>query len=232
MVRRPCDTWRGMSRPRSMYRWTEWPTLTYHAAVRTAFPEVIFCENKRLDQIVAITKRLHAHTALALGTRCPAEFFPALKKTFPRGHFVPEARSFRIGRPLAKIRGASAGIISAGTTDIPVCEEAALVLESLGVATHRIYDVGVAGIHRLFAKDALIRRCDVLIAVAGMEGALPSVLAGLYPSRSSPSRRATATEPRSEASRRCWACSPAARPACRSSISTTASVPRGQRSRF
>jgi NCAIR mutase (PurE)-related protein len=148
---------------------------------RTAFPEVIFCENKRLQQIVAIAKRLYTHTELALGTRCPTEFFPALKKTFPRGHFVPEARSFRIGRPPGKTTGASAAIISAGTTDIPVCEEAALVLESLGVETHRIYDVGVAGIHRLFAQDALIRRSDVLIAVAGMEGALPSVLGGLYP---------------------------------------------------
>jgi pyridinium-3,5-biscarboxylic acid mononucleotide synthase len=148
---------------------------------RTAFPEVIFCENKRLDQILAIAERLYAHTKQALGTRCPPDFFPALKKSFPRGHFVPEARSFRIGRPRARIAGASAAIISAGTTDIPVCEEAALVLESLGVETHRIYDVGVAGIHRLFAKDALIRRSDVLIAVAGMEGALPSVLGGLYP---------------------------------------------------
>lgn len=149
-------------------------------AERTAFPEVIFCENKGLDQILAIANRLYAHTKLALGTRCPPEFFPALKKSFPRGHFVPEARSFRIGRPLARLSGSAVGIISAGTTDIPVCEEAALVLESLGVETHRMYDVGVAGIHRLFARDALIRRSDVLIAVAGMEGALPSVLGGLY----------------------------------------------------
>jgi pyridinium-3,5-biscarboxylic acid mononucleotide synthase len=148
---------------------------------RTAFPEVIFCQNKRVDQIISIAERLHAHTKLALGTRCPPEFFPALKKAFPRGHFVPEAMSFRIGRPRATMAAVSAGIVSAGTTDIPVCEEAALILESLGIETHRIYDVGVAGIHRLFAKDALIRESDVLIVVAGMEGALPSVLGGLYP---------------------------------------------------
>ncbi len=110
----------------------------------------------------------------------PARVLPGLEESFPRGHFVPEARSFRIGRPLARVAGASVAIISAGTTDIPVCEEAAIVLESLGVETHRLYDVGVAGIHRLFAKDAVIRRSDVLIAVAGMEGALPSVLGGLY----------------------------------------------------
>lgn len=150
-------------------------------AERTCFPEIIFCENKRLDQIVAIAQRLHDHTRLALGTRCSPAFFPALKKAFPRGHFVPDAKSFRVGRPLPRLARGSVGIISAGTTDIPVCEEAALVLESLGVETHRIYDVGVAGIHRLFAQDAVIRQADVLIAVAGMEGALPSVLGGLYP---------------------------------------------------
>jgi hypothetical protein len=148
---------------------------------RTCFPEIIFCQNKRVDQIVAIAERLHAHTKLALGTRCPPEFFPALKKAFPKGHFVPAAMSFRIGRPRARMTNVSAGIISAGTTDVPVCEEAALILESLGVETRRIYDVGVAGIHRLFAKDGLIRDSDVLIVVAGMEGALPSVLGGLYP---------------------------------------------------
>jgi NCAIR mutase (PurE)-related protein len=71
--------------------------------------------------------------------------------------------------------------VSAGTTDIPVCEEAALILESLGIETRRIYDVGVAGIHRLFANDDRIRESDVLIVAAGMEGALPSVLGGLYP---------------------------------------------------
>jgi NCAIR mutase (PurE)-related protein len=148
---------------------------------RTAFPEIIFCEKKRVDQILAIAGHLHAHTKMALGTRCPPGFFPALKEAFPKGHFVPEAGSFRIGRPLPRMRAVSAGVISAGTTDIPVCEEAALILESLGVETHRIYDVGVAGIHRLFAKDGLIREPNVLIVVAGMEGALPSVVGGLYP---------------------------------------------------
>jgi pyridinium-3,5-biscarboxylic acid mononucleotide synthase len=149
-------------------------------AARTAFPEVIFCQNKRAEQIVEIAEHLYEHTGLAIGTRCPQALFPAMKKNFPEGHFVTESGSFRIGAAAPRVAGVCAGIVAAGTTDIPVCEEAALILESLGIETHRVYDVGVAGIHRLFAKDDVIHRADVLIVVAGMEGALPSVLGGLY----------------------------------------------------
>jgi pyridinium-3,5-biscarboxylic acid mononucleotide synthase len=148
---------------------------------RTAFPEIIFCPNKQVRQIVQIAEQLHVHTGLALGTRCPRDYFPKLRKAFPTGHFVPEAGAFRIGKPWAPRTRARVGLVSAGTTDIPVCEEAALILESLGIETRRIYDVGVAGIHRLFANDGRIRESDVLIVAAGMEGALPSVLGGLYP---------------------------------------------------
>lgn len=147
---------------------------------RTSFPEIIYCENKRADQIIAIAKRLYAHKKLVLGTRCPPEYFPRLKRTFRTGRFIQDAQCFRIGNPLPSLGGESVGIISAGTTDIIACEEAALVLESLGVEVHRIYDVGVAGIHRLFANDARIKQSDVLIVAAGMEGALPSVVGGMY----------------------------------------------------
>lgn len=147
---------------------------------RTSFPEVIYCENKRFEQIVAIAKRLFARNKLVLGTRCPPEFFPRLRRTFPKGRFVHEALSFRIGNPLPILGDVHVGIISAGTTDIKACEEASLILESLGVAVERIYDVGVAGIHRLFANDERIKKSDVLIVAAGMEGALPSVVAGMY----------------------------------------------------
>ncbi len=147
---------------------------------RTAFPEIIYCENKRVDQIIAIARRLRDHGSVVLGTRCPPEFFPRLKRTLRQGTFVPEAQSFRIGKPLPPVRDARVGIISAGTTDITACEESALILETLGVAVQRVYDVGVAGIHRLFANDGRIRSADVLIVAAGMEGALPSVIAGMY----------------------------------------------------
>jgi pyridinium-3,5-biscarboxylic acid mononucleotide synthase len=147
---------------------------------RTAFPEIIYCENKRVDQIIAITRKLYQHRKLVLGTRCPPEFFSRLKKTFRSGRFIREAQCFRVGNPLPGLQGVSVGIISAGTTDIVACEEAALILESLGVAVQRIYDVGVAGIHRLFANDGRIKKSDVLIVAAGMEGALPSVIGGMY----------------------------------------------------
>jgi pyridinium-3,5-biscarboxylic acid mononucleotide synthase len=147
---------------------------------RTSIPELIYCENKSIVQIIAIAKKLYKKQNLVLGTRCPAEYFKKLKKVFPGIHFNEDSRCFRIGKPLKTAGSNKVGIISAGTTDIVVCEEAALVLESLGVSVERVYDVGVAGIHRLFAKDERLKHCTVLIVAAGMEGALPSVVAGLY----------------------------------------------------
>jgi NCAIR mutase (PurE)-related protein len=148
---------------------------------RTLIPELIYCENKSVKQIILIAKKLYANQKLVLGTRCPVEFFSKLKKEFPSINIVQESHCFRIGKPQKKMSKAKVGIVSAGTTDIAVCEEAALVLESLGVSVERVYDVGVAGIHRLFAKDDRLKNCSVLIVAAGMEGALPSVVAGLYP---------------------------------------------------
>jgi NCAIR mutase (PurE)-related protein len=148
---------------------------------RTAIPEIVYCENKSVEQIIGIGKALYRKHKLVLGTRCLPVLFPKLQRAFPGGRFVKEAHAFRIGRPVEYDITGEVGIISAGTTDIGACEEAAFVLESLGVAVRRIYDVGVAGIHRLFASDGSVRQCDVLIVAAGMEGALPSVVAGLYP---------------------------------------------------
>ena len=159
----------------------EYAKLDMSRRERTLFPEVIYCENKSLERIMVIAQKLYAKENLVLGTRCPVEFFPSLRKKFPTGLFLKEARSFRIGKPLPAMKACRVGIVSAGTTDAIACEEAALVLESLGVEVQRIFDVGVAGIHRLFANEHRIRECDVLIVAAGMEGALPSVIAGLYP---------------------------------------------------
>jgi NCAIR mutase (PurE)-related protein len=148
---------------------------------RTAIPEIIFCENKSIEKIISIA-RAHLRTQkMVLGTRCPEKFFPRLKRKFPKGYFLREARAFRVGKPIQSIKNVQVAIVSAGTTDITACEEGALVLESLGIKVKRVYDVGVAGIHRLFANDHNLRECDVFIVAAGMEGALPSVVAGLYP---------------------------------------------------
>jgi NCAIR mutase (PurE)-related protein len=159
----------------------EYAKLDLSRQERTSIPEVIYCENKSVEQIIAIAKALYARRRLVLGTRCPIELFPQLQKAFPRGLFIPDAQSFRIGDPLPPIGNRCVGIASAGTTDMRACEEAALVMESLGVEVERVYDVGVAGIHRALASSHKLRRCDVLIVAAGMEGALPSVIAGLYP---------------------------------------------------
>jgi NCAIR mutase (PurE)-related protein len=148
---------------------------------RTSIPEIIYCENKSLEKIISIAKAIYTKQKLVLGTRCPIDFFPRIRRAFPKTYFLKDARSFRIGKSFPIVKGARVGIISAGTTDIRVCEEAALVLESLGVEVQRIYDVGVAGIHRLFANNNKVLKCNVLIVAAGMEGALPSVVAGLYP---------------------------------------------------
>jgi pyridinium-3,5-biscarboxylic acid mononucleotide synthase len=148
---------------------------------RTLIPELIYCENKSIEQIILIAKKLYVKQKLVLGTRCPADYFSKLKKAFPDINIIQKSHCFRIGKPLKAVSKAKVGIVSAGTTDIAVCEEAALVLESLGISVERIYDVGVAGIHRLFSKDDRLKSCSVLIIAAGMEGALPSVVAGLYP---------------------------------------------------
>ena len=165
----------------SLHTIKEYAKLDMSRRDRTSIPEIIYCENKPVERIISITKALYAKQKLVLGTRCPKEFFPKLKKAFPRGLFLKDARSFRIGNPLPQVSGKRIGIVSAGTTDIAACEEAALILESLGIEVRRVFDVGVAGIHRLFANDTTLRDCDVLIVAAGMEGALPSVIAGLYP---------------------------------------------------
>lgn len=155
--------------------------LDVSRAERTAIPEIIFCESKSVEQILLLARKMHQKRKFVMGTRCNPAHFSRLKKAFPAGVFNRDARAFRVGAPLKFTQTLRVGVVSAGTTDIASCEEAAFVLESLGVSVERIYDVGVAGMHRLFAKESHIESCDVLIVAAGMEGALPSVVAGLYP---------------------------------------------------
>lgn len=155
--------------------------LDISRAERTSIPEIIFCENKSVDQILLLARKMHQKRKFVMGTRCDPGHFARLKKAFPAGVFNRDARTFRVGAPLKFTPDLRVGVVSAGTTDIAACEEAAFVLESLGVRVERIYDVGVAGMHRLFAKEDHIESCNVLIVAAGMEGALPSVVAGLYP---------------------------------------------------
>lgn len=158
----------------------EFATLDSHRALRQGFPEVIFGEGKTTAQIKAIARKMLARKENVLITRLGSVKGRALKKAFPKALYNETSRTVLIKSH--KIRETGIGtvlIISAGTSDVPVAEEAAVTAECMGNRVQRLYDVGVAGIHRLLHKKNEIRSANVLIVVAGMEGALPSVVAGL-----------------------------------------------------
>ena len=152
-----------------------------HRHLRKGFPEVIYCQGKSVEQIIKIAQKIKQSGSVVLGTRMEREVFQQVKPYFHEAKYYPQARIFileseRRGthRPKGNIL-----VISAGTSDIPVAEEAALTCEVMGNRVQRLYDVGVAGIHRLLDKQEKFWDANVIIAVAGMEGALPSVVAGL-----------------------------------------------------
>jgi pyridinium-3,5-biscarboxylic acid mononucleotide synthase len=146
---------------------------------RCGRPEVILCEGKLPAEVCEIAAVLRQNGQLVLATRAEAAHFEAVRRRLPEAVFHERARCITVGPPLAGAGSWSVGVVSAGTADLPVAEEAAIALESFGRRVERIVDVGVAGLHRLLAETSRIRSCGVLIVVAGMEGALPGVVAGL-----------------------------------------------------
>ena len=156
--------------------------IDHHRALRQGQPEVVFCEGKTPDQVVAICERLAAMSGRFLGTRCGEAHAEAVRRAFPRAVWTAVARTVHLLPEDAPGAPADAGtilVVSAGTSDQPVAEEAAVVAEVFGHRVDRLADVGVAGIHRLFASSDRLHQADVIIVVAGMEGALPSVIGGL-----------------------------------------------------
>jgi NCAIR mutase (PurE)-related protein len=154
--------------------------IDHHRALRQGQPEVVYCEGKSLEQVVAICERLEAATGSFLGTRANEAMGTALRARFPRVRWNPAGRT--VWLPAEDAPPPTAGpvlVVSAGTSDLPVAEEAATVAEALGVCVERLVDVGVAGIHRVLAAGDALGRARVVIVVAGMEGALPSVVGGL-----------------------------------------------------
>ena len=146
---------------------------------RCGFPEVIFCQGKTPPEVAAIARAILAHDPVVLGTRANREHFDAVAAELPPAVYHERARCIVVERePLPRLTG-RIGVICAGTTDLPVADEAAVTLEVFGNPVERITDVGVAGLHRLLAVRDRLEACRVLIVVAGMEGALPSVVAGL-----------------------------------------------------
>ena len=152
--------------------------VDHHRAIRTGFAEVIFGTGKTPTDTVAIAKRAAEHAPVVLATRmCDAQF-KAFRKRFPKAYLNERARIARIGKPKVRFKSTVA-VVSAGTSDLPVAEEAKETLVAFGAPVELVYDVGVAGLHRLLHQLPGLRKVSAVIAVAGMEGALPSVVGGL-----------------------------------------------------
>ena len=144
---------------------------------RTGFAEVVFCSGKTQEHLLSIFQRIYEQEGEVFGTRASAEQYDYLKKQMPEIQYDPISGILKIEKE--KRRTGSVVVCSAGTADIPVAEEAAQTAEFFGTQVERIYDVGVSGLHRLFARLDTIRQANCIVAVAGMEGALASVLGGL-----------------------------------------------------
>jgi len=148
-------------------------------ASRCGRPETIFCPGKLPSEVVAIAKTLRDAGQPVLATRADHGQFAAVEEVFPEAVWHERARCFTIGASEVSGSRWSVGVVCAGTSDLPVADEAAVVLGFFGRRVERVSDVGVAGLHRLLGEVERLRDCGVLLVVAGMEGTLPSVVAGL-----------------------------------------------------
>ena len=157
----------------------DYAKIDYHRKLRNGFPEVIYCEGKALEHIEGIMENMCFKGVNILATRASKEVFQYIKNKIENAEYNEKAKIITVKNiPIVK-HGGKVAVVTAGTADIPVSEEAAITAEFFGNEVIRVYDVGVAGIHRLFANLTKINEASVVIAVAGMEGALASVLGGL-----------------------------------------------------
>ena len=153
--------------------------LDTHRSLRTGIGEVIFCPNKTTEQIVTIFRKFAQMKQPVFATRAATEVYAAVHAALPRARYYESARIVALGRFPHRRGRKTLLVVSAGTSDMPVAEEAAVTAELLGSRVERMYDVGVAGIHRLFRDMKRLQSASVLVVVAGMEGALASVVGGL-----------------------------------------------------
>lgn len=153
--------------------------IDHHRALRTGFPEVIFCEGKTDAQIAAIAGEILDHGHVLLATRATSQQFSAVEALAADAHWHEAARLIVVDRREDPPRDGHVVVATGGTADIPVAEEAATCAEVMGCRVTRLFDVGVAGVHRLLAHADTLRSARAIVAVAGMEGALPSLVAGL-----------------------------------------------------
>lgn len=153
--------------------------LDHHRALRAGMPEVIFAEGKTQANLAQIFARLAKHGGNILATRASKEQFAPVRRKIPKAQYRELARAIVLQRDQKKYGKGTIAVVSAGTSDIPVAEEAVVTAELMGNDVEHLYDVGVAGIHRLLANRGTLTRARVVIVCAGMEGALPSVVGGL-----------------------------------------------------
>ena len=161
------------------YRDLGFAKVDHHRALRQGLPEVVFCQGKTPAQVAAIMRSLAEKHANVLATRAGGEVFAAVREALPAARYHEAARVIILCREPAPPDLGPVAVITAGTADIPVAEEAGVTAEFLGCRVLRLYDVGVAGIHRLLDHLEVLREGRVFVVVAGMDGALPSVVGGL-----------------------------------------------------
>ena len=153
--------------------------LDHHRALRKGFPEVVFCQNKTTGQVVEIVRKLASKNSNVLATRATEEMFNEVRKHVKNTKYNKFSKTISIIRN-KKMKTGRILVLSAGTSDMNVAEEAAVVAEAMGNNVERLYDVGVAGLHRLLSNKEKLDDANVLIIVAGMDGVLPSVVSGLF----------------------------------------------------
>lgn len=161
------------------YRDLGFAAIDHHRALRQGVPEVIFGEGKSPEQIIAIAREIAASEQNVLVTRIDAAKAAAITEALPGFRYAPIARTGSLVLHTPAPRKGTVAVVTAGTSDLPVSEEAAETLIAVGLTPLRMYDVGVAGLHRLLHRVEALRAADVVIVVAGMEGALPSVVGGV-----------------------------------------------------
>lgn len=153
--------------------------IDHHRALRKGFPEVIFCQNKTTEQVVEIVRKLASNNSDVLATRATEVMFNEVRKHIKTAQYNKISKTISIIKN-KKMKIGKIIVLSAGTSDINVAEEAAVVAEAMGNKVERLYDVGVAGLHRLLNNKENLDRANVLVVVAGMDGVLPSVVSGLF----------------------------------------------------
>lgn len=156
--------------------------IDHHRSIRRGFPEVVLGQGKTVEQVARIVERLAAAADTVLVTKASPEAFVAVEKAVPGACYHPLPRLIVVGGPAGAPVDCLVLVVAAGTADVPVAEEAVITAETMGSRVERIYDVGVAGLHRLMAYKERLFEADVIVAVAGMEGALPSIVAGMVDS--------------------------------------------------